>query len=49
MSHYIFNLGLRHGEGCVVNSEGIYYEGNFSTDRLSGPGIIIFEVSSIVV
>jgi len=42
-----WNEGLRHGEGCVVNSEGIYYEGNFSTDRLSGPGIIIFEDGAI--
>ena len=37
--------GVRHGRGCVVNSDGIYYEGNFVSNKLTGGGTMIFEVS----
>ena len=36
--------GLRHGHGCVVNNEGIYYEGRYTADKLTGTGFMIFEV-----
>ena len=39
--------GARHGLGCVVNSDGIYYEGNFVTNKLTGGGTMIFEDDAI--
>jgi len=35
--------GVKHGKGCVVNSDGVYYEGNFSNNKLCGGGIMLFE------
>merc|ERR1719334_1003888 len=35
--------GIRHGRGCVVNSDGVYYEGNFYNNKLCGDGVMIFE------
>jgi len=35
--------GAKQGRGCVVNSDGVYYEGNFSNNRLCGGGIMLFE------
>ncbi|UYV83608.1 NPEPPS [Cordylochernes scorpioides] len=33
----------RHGTGMVVTIDGVYYEGNFYLDKLSGHGVMIFE------
>jgi len=35
--------GVKQGRGCVVNSDGVYYEGNFSNNKLCGGGIMLFE------
>ncbi|XP_076313442.1 amyotrophic lateral sclerosis 2 [Tachypleus tridentatus] len=34
---------FRHGKGLVVTIDGIYYEGTFISDKLSGFGKMIFE------
>ena len=39
--------GARNGKGCVVNSDGIYYEGNFLSNKLSGDGTMIFEDGAV--
>lgn len=33
----------KHGNGMVVTIDGIYYEGNFVMNKLSGYGVMIFE------
>jgi len=43
----MWSAGLRNGKGCVVNSDGIYYEGNFVANRLTGGGIMIFDDGSV--
>jgi len=35
--------GVKQGRGCVVNSDGVYYEGNFNNNKLCGGGIMLFE------
>lgn len=39
--------GLRQGPACVVNSDGIYYEGSFVNNRLTGGGLMIFEDGAV--
>ena len=39
--------GLRQGPACVVNSDGIYYEGSFVHNRLTGGGLMIFEDGAV--
>ena len=33
---------VRHGPGCVVNVDGIFYQGNFVNNKLTGTGIMVF-------
>ena len=39
--------GVRHGAGCVVNGDGIYYEGKFVSNKLTGGGTMIFEDGAV--
>jgi len=39
--------GLRQGPACIVNSDGIYYEGNFVHNKLIGGGLMIFEDGAV--
>jgi len=34
---------VRQGPGCVVNVDGIFYQGNFLNNKLMGTGIMVFD------
>ena len=34
---------VRQGPGCVVNIDGVYYQGKFLNNKLSGNGLMIFD------
>ena len=34
---------VRHGPGCVVNVDGVFYQGNFLNNKLMGTGIMVFD------
>ena len=38
---------MRQGPACVVNSDGIYYEGTFVHNKLTGGGLMIFEDGAV--
>ena len=40
--------GVRHGAGCVVNGDGIYYEGKFVSNKLTGGGTDLLPFSKTV-
>ena len=39
----MWESGARNGPGCVVNSDSVYYEGNFYGNKLVGCGLMLFE------
>ena len=39
----MWEQGSKHGPGCVVNSDSVYYEGNFYGNKLVGCGLMLFE------
>ncbi len=34
---------LKHGAGCVVTADGVYYEGSFAHGKMTGKGFMLFE------
>merc|ERR1711978_450966 len=42
-----WECGVRQGKGCVVTSDGIYYQGAFLGGKLTGPGLMVGFLKSI--
>ena len=38
---------MKCGAGCVVTVDGVYYEGNFAHNKMTGRGLMIFEDDTI--
>ena len=38
-----WNNDMKNGPGCVVTLDGVYYEGTFSHNKMTGRGIMMFE------
>ena len=38
---------MKNGSGCVVTFDGLYYEGIFSQNKMSGKGLMMFEDETI--
>ena len=43
----MWNNDMKNGPGCTVTINGLYYEGIFSHNKMSGKGLMIFEDDSI--
>ena len=39
----MWEANSKHGPGCVVNSDSVYYEGTFHNNKLLGSGLMLFE------
>jgi hypothetical protein len=38
---------MKTGHGCVVTLDGVYYEGNFYHNKMTGKGLMLFEVGHL--
>ena len=43
----MWNQDMKSGLGCVVTIDGVYYEGTFSHNKMSGKGLMMFEDETI--